>query len=131
MSENSWNFNNLLRVFPNMNNTGWVFYTQSGASANVLNYEADDIVKLITQNCEGSYSANGMNHSLLVESVLEKEKVVGWRVSISSFGAADDCVIAVDQIADLISVLVNGPGEIVYECEEHKKISGICIDCLL
>lgn len=77
---------------------------------------------------KNSFESYGMTHSL---RVFPNENNTGWLVESSSMGQSAISSLPQEEAIKLANMLLNGPGDIKYVCEKHKKISGTCIDCLL
>lgn len=118
-----------LSVCPNENNTGWVFYLSpagGSASANVTLAEADELVTLLPAgDPNGRFRARGMVHDFRVTPANG-----GWAFECRSFAGHAVVELTVDDAVQLSEMLRAGPGTIVYECDEHKAVSGGCMRCL-
>jgi len=74
------------------------------------------------------FRARGITHRL---DVFPNDNNTGWLISVSSFGGNAIANLPQDEAIQLANLLLSGPGKIKYVCEEHLKVSGTCIECLL
>lgn len=73
------------------------------------------------------FRARGVTHTL---SVAPNDNNTGWVIFVGSFSGGGAANLPQDEAIQLAELLLSGPGDIVYECSEHLKISGVCLECL-